>query len=279
MTRNLFSVVPCVLAAVSVFPISVFAAVVNGIFSIDSANMTNFYSATLDGACTPSVAGEFFNCSPDSPTGLAVSVANVGANPGGGTLDVQYNNTTGEITQVNSITVLLRDMDITISGALSGFITVRNGNGIGWNGGTPGPNANDVGKIVAGTAGSNATADPDEDFMFNTGASVTKFQHFDGPYTDVPDYSSFNDIVDTCTGTACVLIPVMGIDGVKYEIAGTVNALGGDSLTLTTETAHNGSNVITLTTAPVPIPAAVWLFGSALGLLGWAMREVRGAAT
>lgn len=262
-------------AVLATFSMSAFGAVVNGTFTINSANMTNLYSATFEGACSPSALGDFFNCSPDSPPGLNVSVANVGANPGGGTLDVDYESTTGEITQVNSLIIFLRDLDITISGALTGFVEVRNGNGIGWNGGTPGPNDNDVGEILGGTAGTNATVDPDEDFMFNTGASVTKFQHFDGPNTDVPDFPSLDDIVDTCSGTACPLIPVLSFafDGVKYELAGTVNALGGDSLTLTTETGSNSSYVMALTTAVVPVPAAVWLFGSALGLLGWMRRK------
>jgi hypothetical protein len=257
----------------SVMSMSAFGAVVNGVFSFNSANILNLYSATLDGACTPSAAGEFFNCNPDSPAGLAVSVVNVGANPGGGTLDVQYENTTGEITQVNSILVFLRDLDITITGFLTGFIEVRNGNGIGWPAGAPGTVADDVGKIQGGTLGGNATVDPDEDFMFNTGPSVTLFQHADAPNIDAPDFSSFSDIVDTCTGTACALIPVLGLDGVKFELAGTVNALGGDALTLTTETANNSSYVISLTTAVVPVPAAAWMFGSALGLLGWMRRR------
>jgi hypothetical protein len=31
----------------------------------------------------------------------------------------------------------------------------------------------------------------------------------------------------------------------------------------------SGTDVLTATVAAVPIPAAVWLFGSGLGLLGW----------
>ena len=30
---------------------------------------------------------------------------------------------------------------------------------------------------------------------------------------------------------------------------------------------------MTVETTPIPVPAAVWLFGSALGLLGWVRRR------
>ena len=37
--------------------------------------------------------------------------------------------------------------------------------------------------------------------------------------------------------------------------------------------AMTGSNIKFMVANPVPVPAAVWLFGSALGLLGWARRR------
>ncbi len=260
--------------------ISAFGAIVNGHFTINSASLTNVYSTTLDGACSPSAVGEFFSCTPDSPAGAALSVTdvNVGTNPGSGTLNVQYDNVTGEITQVNSMIILLRDMDITIGGASPTFLEIRNGNGV--------PGANDVTKIQSGWAQGTppSTADPDEDFMFNTGPSITLFQHDDAPNIDAPDFSSFTDVVDLChdgtrvpgSGSLCALIPLLGLDGVKYEIDGTIsiNGLGSDSFTLTTETGNSSSYELSFTTAAVvPVPAAVWLFGSALGLLGWIRRR------
>ncbi|MGI9344608.1 MAG: VPLPA-CTERM sorting domain-containing protein [Gammaproteobacteria bacterium] len=40
-----------------------------------------------------------------------------------------------------------------------------------------------------------------------------------------------------------------------------------------TQVARAYANIDTITTSTVPVPAAVWLFGSALGLLGWARRR------
>lgn len=260
MTRKLY--LSFVATALSFASIGAQAAIVNGVFSVQTPGITNLYSATLDGACTPSAAGEFFNCVPQSPPGLAVVVTNLGL--GSGTLDIQYDNVTGEITQVNSMNFNLPDMDITISGALTGFITIRQGNNV--------PGANDFAFVNAGNAtGVNNTVDPDEDFMFNTGPSVSLFQHSDAPNTDAPDFATFTDIVDTCVGTACPLIPVLGLDGVKYELAGITTGSVGDTFGLTVETANNSSYTLGLTI--VPVPAAVWLFGSALGLLGWVRRR------
>jgi hypothetical protein len=254
-------------AAMSLLCMNAFGALVNGSFTITSATVLNIYSTTLDGACTPSPVGDFFSCSPDSPPGAALSITdvNVGTNPGSGTLSVQYDNATGEITQVNDMIILLRDMDITIAGATPTLITIRNGNGV--------PGAGDVTTIHSGTGTTNGTADPDEDSTFNTGASLTKFQHDDAPKIDAPDFSAFTAVVDTCVGPLCALIPLLALDGVRYEIEGTVSGLGGDTFTLTTETGNSSSYEVAFTTAVVPVPAAVWLFGSALGLLGWIRRR------
>lgn len=46
----------------------------------------------------------------------------------------------------------------------------------------------------------------------------------------------------------------------------------GNTLTLGNATLTSGLTW-TLTTTPVPVPAAVWLFGSALGLMGWMRRK------
>jgi hypothetical protein len=48
---------------------------------------------------------------------------------------------------------------------------------------------------------------------------------------------------------------------------------GGDPITDFTVTSSSGFNYALPHPAAIPIPAAVWLFGSALGLLGWIRRK------
>lgn len=75
----------------------------------------------------------------------------------------------------------------------------------------------------------------------------------------------------TSTATAC------GPNGPAVGAA----SWDGSSLILHNEGRDAGGNVngtdlqnaFSLTTAPIPVPAAVWLFGSALGLLGWMRRK------
>jgi hypothetical protein len=51
---------------------------------------------------------------------------------------------------------------------------------------------------------------------------------------------------------------------------GSVKLIGGSG---TNQQTYNMDNMVY---APVPVPAAVWLFGSALGLLGWLTRRTAG---
>jgi len=64
-----------------------------------------------------------------------------------------------------------------------------------------------------------------------------------------------------------------------FELDGAKNfmLLSEDQKTLTISmgVAHNIDNIRILTASAVPVPAAVWLFGSALGLLGWLRRRTR----
>jgi hypothetical protein len=68
-------------------------------------------------------------------------------------------------------------------------------------------------------------------------------------------------------GPLCGLIGILTLDGVRYQLDGTA----GGALTLSIQTGNNSIYEVALT--PVPVPAAVWLFGSALGLLGWMRRR------
>ena len=277
--------------ALLLMSMSASAVVVNAVFTINNADLVDLFSTTLDNgnnsvlpnsACVaPADAQEcaFFGGEPGATR--SITITNDGYNLGAstGTLDVQYETNTGEITQVNSLFFPIQDLTIAILAPQAGFgtvptiVTVVNGNGDGWNSGAGGPNANEQARVLGGLLGINATVDPDDNPPSLGQASI--FQHTDGPtITDAPDFSTFDDIVDTCVGTACILIGLLDIDADHYRIDGIVNALGGDSLVLRAQTQSNNSiYTVNLTTAVIPVPAAVWLFGSALSLLGFLRRR------
>ncbi len=243
------------------------SAVVNGVFTIDSGIILDLYSATFDGPLNPSCAGA---ADPDecaffggqTPAGRAITFGAQDALSASGTLDVLFDDVTGEITQVNSLRVNLPDQVLTISGAT--VVTVTQGNGV--------PVAGDTIFVESGTTAPNGTADPDESAG---GLGPAVFEHDDSPNLDATDFATFTDVVDSCVGPLCGLIPILSLDGVRYRLLGTVNSAGGDSLQLQTQTANNSIYKVDFTTATtvVPVPAAVWLFGSAIGLLGWMRRR------
>ena len=118
------------LAVLTIGSTTASAAVVNGSFVINSAVIADLYSATFDGS--------LINNAPDVPTGCMAS-ANVqqcnffggdapapraiGIVPTGtatGSLNVQFEDTTGEILIVNSLEILLPKIVLTIT---SGGVT------------------------------------------------------------------------------------------------------------------------------------------------------------
>lgn len=54
----------------------------------------------------------------------------------------------------------------------------------------------------------------------------------------------------------------------------TTTSWNGTNLVLSNATATTGFTMNLVALAPVPVPAAAWLFGSALGLMAWARRRV-----
>jgi len=275
MIRRLIA--PLALAtALSLITVPAFGATLTANFSVDSASIVDLYSATFDGSLIPCTGAEtdpdectFFNGNQPAPRNI--SIASSPANTSSGTFNVNYDSVTGNILQVNSMRIDLPDAVLTIDGTLAGggcctVVTVTQGNGV--------PTANDTLFIESGTGAPNGTADAHQ-IRALAGSAAGLFEHNDAPNLDAPDFATFNDIVDSCVGGLCALIGILNLDGNKYRILGGVNALGGDTFQVQAQTGNNSIYKINFTTAVVPVPAAAWLFGSALGLLGWIRSRAR----
>ncbi len=254
------------------------AAVVTTSFTINSATITDLYSATFDGPLVPCGGSPTPECTffgGNTPAGRAIVVTNLGT--GDGVLNVDWDNSTGEIKQVNSMLINLPSISLVIGGSTT--VTVTRGGGPAANdpfieSGT-GTLGRDLDGAGAFTALGQGTADADE----GTGiGNASIFRHDDAPNLDAPDFAVFNEIVDACSGGLCGLIGVLSLDGVRYQLGGTVNALGGDALVLKAQSGNNSIYTVNLSTAVVPVPAAAWLLGSALaGLAGLRRRALRAA--
>ncbi len=243
------------------------AAVVTTSFTINSATIADLYSATFDGPLVPCGGSPTPECaffSGNTPAGRAISVTNLGT--GDGVLNVDWDNATGEIVQVNSMLINLPSISLVIAGATT--VTVTRGGG---------PMANDpfiesgtgtLGRDLDGAGGGLAlgqgTADADEGSGIG---DVSIFRHDDAPNLDAPDFAVFNEIVDGCSGALCGLIGILSLDGVRYQLGGTVNALGGDALVLKAQSGNNSIYTVNLGTSAVPVPAAAWLMVPAIGAL------------
>jgi hypothetical protein len=254
-------------AMLALLTVSAFGATVNANFTIASASIVDLYSATFDGPLSPCTGGEldpdectFFNGS--QPAGRAIVVTSAPASNATGTFNVDYDSVTGNILTVNSMVINLPDATLTIAGGTPDetIVTIIQGNGV--------PTANDRLFIESGTIAPNGTADAHQ-VRTLIGSSVGLFEHDDAPNTDVPDFAIFSDIVDSCTGSLCALIPILSLHGVRYRLKGTVSGTGGDSLQL--QAGNKWIYKVNFTT--VPVPATAWLFGSALLLLGWLRRK------
>ncbi len=228
-------------------------------FTVSAATIVDLYSATFDpglSACPAPVTDEctFFSGAP--PVARAIAILQTGS--GTGTMNVTYNNATGEITQVNSMIINLPTLKLTITptSCLGGppcgstVVDVMPGNAV--------PSANDTPFVESGTGtlgrdlnGPNValplvgqgTADADQAPAIG---QFPVFHHNDSPNQDAPDFSVFSEIVDLCTDNApatnCGLITLdlLTLDAVRYRLEGTIGCNGsGNSLVLKTQTANN----------------------------------------
>lgn len=205
------------LAAVAVFSMGAQAS------NLSSADVNSIHSATFDGAPVPD--GSFI----PPVTGTNVTFTNVGTANGGttatGTGILEYNGTTLRLASV-----LLPDLDVSI---------------------TAGANS-----ALVNTSGATLSlAAPGLD----TEAGFPGFQVEASPVV-VADFSTFSTVVTACTEASAVIcpgVPFLNLDGVRYEIDGTVTAAGGDTITLTLQTSNNSVLIIDVVTAPVAEEASV----------------------
>jgi hypothetical protein len=243
------------------------AAIATRTFTIPTADIVDLYSATFDAALSPCPAPATAECTffgGQPPVGRAITITPTGT--GSGTLNVNYDTITGEITQVNSMLINLPALTLVIvkppNPPLLGnttTVTVTPGNSL--------PVANDSAFVESGTGtlgrdldGSGfqtvlglGTADPDQAPVIGV---VSAFHHSDTAAPDSPDFAVFPDIVDSCTDSnpaegACPLITLnlLTLDAVRYRIEGRIGCSpAGNSLVLKSQTANGSIYRVNFTT-------------------------------
>ena len=237
--------------------------------AIDTANpangLTDIYSATFDGALSPCGGGSPSYCSffgGDAPAGrqIIVSPNPTGVNNGapiaigtphtanGSFLDISLTagNTIAQI--VGTSTISLPNINLTISG--STFVAAS---GAGF------------AILPSGTAAVNGSGQVE--FLVNNAPGLAA------------DFTTLSSAVTSCTGPFCGLIPILSLDMVRYRLFldfdPTFTSFTGSFIG---QTGNNSLIYATLNSAPpIPVPAAVWLMASGLGLLGAMRRKAQAA--
>ncbi|MEQ1803296.1 MAG: hypothetical protein ABL989_15305 [Gammaproteobacteria bacterium] len=228
--------------------------------------LTDVYSTTFDGARTPCNGSSptyctFFGGDPTLVRAITLSPDPTGVNTGsplaigtphtaaGSFLDISLTggNTTAQIIGTSTISIPNVTLNISIGA------TVVTTSGVGF------------AILPTGTAAVNGSGQV-EFFVDNNPAVAA-------------DFSTLGAVVTGCTGGLCAALGSLTLDMVRYRLFldfdPTFTSFTGDFIGQTA----NGSMIFaTLNSAPpVPVPAAVWLMGSGLALLG-ALRRKASAA-
>ncbi|MEZ5566569.1 MAG: VPLPA-CTERM sorting domain-containing protein [Gammaproteobacteria bacterium] len=236
-------------------------AIVIPINTADPANgLTDIYSATFDGGLVPCTGSSPSYCSffgGDAPAGRQIvlspnpsGVAN--AVPGGiagATTGSSLNLTkVGNDLQLTGGTIAAAPVTLTISGTT----TV-----------TPSGTAGFV--LDPGLRTATLNANGQAEFLVNMAPGTAA------------DFSTFSSIVlaGDCTGPLCALIPILSLDMNKYRLFvdfdPTFTSFTADFIG---QTSNNSLVYATLNSTVIPVPAAVWLMASGLGLLAGFRRRV-----
>lgn len=156
-------------------------------------------------------------------------------------------------------------LDITLSGGNT--VATLNGGSITFGNAT-------ITVIPAGTTATTSLAG----MVLDNGPHVTAvsgsgFAEF--LITAPVDFSRFSQVTTGCAGAVCPLIlgDVLNLDMIRYRLAVQWDPTFTQfNATFIGQASNNAMVFANLNT--VPVPAAVWLMGSALGLLGLARRKV-----
>jgi hypothetical protein len=238
------------------------------VYSIDTANASNgiydLYSATFDGALSPCGGGSPSYCgffSGDPPVGRAITIS---PNPSG--------VTTGVPVGISPVPTAGSFLDLTLSGgntsmSIAGGTIIFPVLSLVIAGAPPTViTATGAGMVFTGLGSPSSTS--------VDGGGVAELLSSAAPSLAV-DFSTLSTAVTSCSGPLCALVGILSLDIVRYRLlidwdptftAFTANFIG--------QTANNSLLYATLnSTAAIPVPAAVWLAGSALGLMGFMRRR------
>jgi hypothetical protein len=229
--------------------------------------LTGIYSGSFDGPLVAPADALFGGTRPPppgainivTPTGTiaAVPLGITGAGTGS-FLDLTLGNSNTELTLSAGIVTfpaltVLAGTDTTIEVTDSGFVLLSSL-------GTP---------SIPMTVADGDDGSVDGSFTFEVGAIFgTLFQPV------VADFSDFATVTTSCVGSLCGAVADLDLDMERYRLIvsydGSFTSFAGD---FQGQTNNNSMVYATLDSAPIPVPAAVWLFGSGLGLLGWFRRR------
>ena len=226
--------------------------------------ITDLHSATFDGSLSPCGVGSPSYCSffgGDTPVGRAVAISpnptgvdngvpiGISPTPVAGSflnLALTSGNTVAQI--VGDSTISLPPLALTISSSGTTIATIS---GAGF---------------VIKASGAAAV----------NGLGQVEFLVDNAP-APAADFSTLSSVVTSCVGPLCTIVPILSLDMARYRLFldfdPTFTSFTGSFIG-----AENSGTRITATlnsAAVVPVPAAGWLLGTALGVLGARRRGKR----
>lgn len=227
------------------------------VIQIDTTNpangLTDIYSSTFDGALIPCTGASPSYCSffgGDVPAGRQIVVS---PNPSG-VINAVPGGITGA-TSGSSLNLTINGGNLELTGGTVAFAPVSltiGGSTVVTPSGVPGFVLNSGLQTAALNANGQA------EFLVNLSPSIAA------------DFSTFSQIVlpADCSGSLCALIGILKLDMLRYRLFvdydPTFTSFTADFIG---QTDNNSVVFATLNSTVVPVPAAVWLLGSGLGLL------------